>query len=218
MCLHPILRFAFFSTVALALIPTLLPVSQSSDFNDLEEESRRALLSYYNSQTMTHGGYMIALTLGFLTLISRWKNFVGRGKKWWKIAISCRWMIFILIISLVLASGVYLALRLFHWGYLASNVLYAQLDEDDWHYYGSTVMHALHNKTAEQKREGFNLRYGAFLFGLEPEFENMPSLLLIYGVIAFIPLFFLSWWLGPLNPTYQLNDKRLAKNESKSSS
>jgi hypothetical protein len=33
------------------------------------EESRRTLLQYYNSQTMTHVGYLIALAIGSLTLI-----------------------------------------------------------------------------------------------------------------------------------------------------
>jgi len=82
------------------------------------EPSRRALLEYYNSQTMTHGGYIIALVIGFLTLVSRWQDFAKP---------QLVWIFFLFMVSALVALGVYMVGRILLWGALAYEILNAKI-------------------------------------------------------------------------------------------
>jgi hypothetical protein len=63
---------------------------------------------------MTHAGYLIALTIGGLTLISRWDAF----KVGW-----LTWDIFIFLLSLIAGVGVYLLGRTIQWASLEYEIL-----------------------------------------------------------------------------------------------
>jgi hypothetical protein len=85
------------------------------------EPSRRALLQYFNTQTMTHGGYIIALVIGSTTLISNWRAFSS------SLGI---WRFFLLLNSLLIVASLFVLLRTLFWGYLASGVIEATPSED----------------------------------------------------------------------------------------
>lgn len=78
------------------------------------ESSRKALLKFYSSQTMTHGGYIIALTVGFLTLVSRWDAFAET------IGLRC---MFYLMFSLIMSIGIYITGRTLYWACLSHTIL-----------------------------------------------------------------------------------------------
>lgn len=103
------------------------------------ERSRRALLTYYNSQTMTHGGYIIALVIGILTLISRWTTFNEN---------VLIWNIFLFMVSCLLIICAHVVGRALFWGALAYEILNAKLagpDKDE-----KTVMFQLHIEARNQ--------------------------------------------------------------------
>ena len=83
------------------------------------EAIRGRLLKSYDSRTITHGGYIIALMVGFLTLVSRWEAFAEMPK------------IFLLyfLTSLVISLGVYLVSRIMFWSLLAYETLFVTEDE-----------------------------------------------------------------------------------------
>lgn len=102
--------------------------------SDLNEANRRALLRYYNSQTMTHGGYLIALVIGIITMLSRWTTFADDHRMW---------LLFIFILSLLLALGVNVSGRTFFWGNLSSEIIMTKVDVE-------TTISKLHRKTSER--------------------------------------------------------------------
>jgi predicted RNA-binding Zn-ribbon protein involved in translation (DUF1610 family) len=75
------------------------------------EKLRSELLQTYSHETITHGGYIIALVIGALTLISRWRDFEAN-----------LWILF-LILSLMAGVGTYIAGRMLYWAFLSSHVL-----------------------------------------------------------------------------------------------
>lgn len=97
---------------------------QDSEMNtstaQLYEDSRRALLNYYNSQTMTHGGYIIAMIVAFAALLSEHDKFFSS----WR-----RRVMFYAIFSLLLGLGVSVAGRTLYWGFLANEVIFLPLND-----------------------------------------------------------------------------------------
>jgi len=104
------------------------------------EASRRALLSYYNSQTMAHGGYIIALVVGILTVVSRWEMFTES-------LVMRIWLVSAL--SLLSALGVYIIGRTLWYGAVTGGIIRAELDID---MSKGTVMNQLHEKATECAR------------------------------------------------------------------
>jgi hypothetical protein len=84
---------------------------ESSGFDSL----RKTLIDQYHSQILTHVGYVLALLVGTLTIISRWDSFFGKG--------SILENIFFLIISCMAGLGLFFIGRLWYWSYLSSGVL-----------------------------------------------------------------------------------------------
>jgi hypothetical protein len=82
------------------------------------EDSRRSLLQYYNSQTMTHIGYLVVLIIGSLTLISRWDSF-SNGFPIWDL--------FLLILSIIAGLTVQITGRTLFYGNLAYEIMNAPL-------------------------------------------------------------------------------------------
>jgi len=87
--------------------------------NDPYREDRIALLKYYNSQCMTHGGYVISIVVGLSILISRFDVFFDRGI----------WYVFFAIIAILFLLLIYLGCGTLYWGYLASAVIYLPVTE-----------------------------------------------------------------------------------------
>ena len=87
--------------------------------NDPYRQDRIALLKYYNSQCMTHGGYVISIFVGLLVLISRFDVFIDRGIL----------LVFGLIISGLSLLLIYTGYGILYWGYLASWVTYLPVTE-----------------------------------------------------------------------------------------
>jgi hypothetical protein len=89
----------------------------ASKLNDPLENVRIALLDYYNSQCMTHGGYIISLIVGGSVLISRWDIFSPNLLP----------LLFIIIggiaVLLIYAVG-----RTLYWGILATRVMTVDLN------------------------------------------------------------------------------------------
>jgi len=90
-------------------------MGEREPLNENDEEHRRALLEYYNSAAMTHGGYIIALTVGLFTLISRWDIF--RDDILMKV-------IFYIIVSLSTGFGAYLCGKLVFWSMMSHTLLH----------------------------------------------------------------------------------------------
>lgn len=84
------------------------------DCTDALESCRRSLLQYYSSQNVTHAGYLIALIIGGLTLVSRWDTFKGN----W-----LTWDIFISLLSIVAGVGFYFLGRTISWATFEYEIL-----------------------------------------------------------------------------------------------
>ena len=83
------------------------------------EKLRIALMENYNSQTLTHAGYIIALTVGFLSIISRWTDLWLIGN----LASVILWRIILLfIISTIVLLICYLSLRIVYWATMSDQV------------------------------------------------------------------------------------------------
>jgi hypothetical protein len=89
---------------------------------DTIEASRRALLQYYSSQTMTHGGYIIALVIGALTLISKWDVFFRD---------ATMPFVFFFILSGITGIGFNVVGRTLYWSCLSITILHATTNSND---------------------------------------------------------------------------------------
>lgn len=79
------------------------------------ENLRKTLLDQYHSQTIMHAGYILALTVGMLTIISNFNAFFERG--------LLTIIIFFIIFGFVVGVGFFFSCRLFYWTYLANGIL-----------------------------------------------------------------------------------------------
>lgn len=75
-------------------------------------------MNYYNSQTLTHAGYVVALTLGIVTLFSR-IDAIGEFFKSGLINKGICYTIF----SLLLALIIYSAFRIIFWAWMSHSIL-----------------------------------------------------------------------------------------------
>jgi hypothetical protein len=121
---------------------------------------------------MTHGGYVIALAIGILTLVSAWATF-NHDPSVWKI--------FLLAVSLLTVSEVHTIGRALFWGALAYEVLNAQPDvslgKDKY-----TIMHRLHigaRSEVSKKRKVARLFYTSRSWLLAVEFVSAMVLWLV---------------------------------------
>jgi hypothetical protein len=88
------------------------------------EQARVALMNSYNSQILTHAGYLIALTVGIMTLFSRIDVIMEFFNKGIINKVLCY-----SILSFSLSLIVYIALRLFYWTFMSSHVLDVTMDD-----------------------------------------------------------------------------------------
>jgi len=148
----------------------------------LIEPSRRALLQYFNTQTMTHGGYIIALFIGFTTLVSRWREFNSSFGMW---------SFFLLLNSFLPVIVVYILLRTLYWGLLASIVIHTAPIED-----GNTIMFRLLTGVVRTVENDHRFVY---------RFRGLRRSVIISLVIAWLLIFIalivaLGFWQRPPYP------------------
>jgi hypothetical protein len=140
------------------------------------ESSRRALLGYYNSQTMTHGGYIIALVIGILTLVSRWTEFSE--------PLLAR-IVFLFLISFLVSLGLYIVGRTLLWGALAYNVLDAQLyTSDEPNLNEHAVMFRLY--TGAKDRAYDQRKWLCYFDKVKPWAIIIPLMTIILGLLLLI--------------------------------
>jgi hypothetical protein len=84
------------------------------------EESRRALIEYYSSQTTAHVGYIVAIVIGGLTLVSRWDVFFPTDPARANLVISAS---FFAILSILFGFGVNIIGRTLYWSALTHSII-----------------------------------------------------------------------------------------------
>jgi hypothetical protein len=84
------------------------------------DETRRCLLNSYNSYIQTHAGYMIALIIGLLTLISAFGAFFK------SLELTT---VFILLIIAILLVSFYVVVRIYYWTYFANTAISVTIDD-----------------------------------------------------------------------------------------
>lgn len=149
---------------------------------EVVEASRRALLRYYNSQSMTHGGYIIALVIGFITVASRWVDFIGN---------PLMSVLFLVILFLLFPFlTIYLVGRTLLYGYLASGVLVANYLS---HTNPSTIINQLHLSSVQwvdvrhnKIRNNFNNYQSGIKYSLKYSLVILVVSILLYLIIYYI--------------------------------
>jgi hypothetical protein len=91
---------------------------------------KKMLIDQYHSQLMAHAGYILALIIGALTLISRLDTFLGLG--------SFGVISIFLLVSAIIGMIVYFASRLFYWNCL-ENLSFAISEKDFVEYHKANV-------------------------------------------------------------------------------
>jgi hypothetical protein len=81
------------------------------------EDDRKILIEKCQSAIQTHAGFIIATTIGSLTLISRWESFLNDSNFFTRFS-------FYLALSLVFGVSVYFAGRLIYWNALNNVVTF----------------------------------------------------------------------------------------------
>lgn len=87
--------------------------------DNLFEINRRALMESYNTQTVTHGTYLLALVGALLAIVPQWESIYKLTNGKW---------IFFLILATIGGGGIYIILRTLFWAYLTSDVLQVEQD------------------------------------------------------------------------------------------
>ncbi len=87
------------------------------------EKTRKCLLNQYHSNALTHSGYIIAIVIGTLTLISRWDAFFPNQNN---LNLPAYFgIVFYALIDIIVALSFYVVKRLLYWTALSSCVLAA---------------------------------------------------------------------------------------------
>jgi hypothetical protein len=95
-------------------------VIRTKDFETEFEENRRCLLNSYSSNAQTHGTFIIAIAIAFLSLIPNWNNF----------AVSTLYVVvFCLLLIVTLVLGVIMILRIAYWTLLGSGAVTITLED-----------------------------------------------------------------------------------------
>jgi hypothetical protein len=171
------------------------------------EETRRCLLNIAHSKNQTHAGYLIAIVIGALTLISRWNIFFSPPQT---TVSSYTTIIFFSLVSAIIAVTAYLIQRTFFWTTYGTSVLNLSSSEADklFEKYKANPKHkgyqapeyplsCILNGAVAQRVEDFRKEKGE---SWTTKFAAMDSrdviiLSVVSGVISFLIL--LNVWLLP---------------------
>jgi hypothetical protein len=89
------------------------------------EETRRCLLNIAHSKNQTHAGYLIAIIIGALTIISRWDAFFSPPEQ----SVTPVTIAFFFIIGSIAFVTVYMIKRTLYWNAYTSSVLNLGINE-----------------------------------------------------------------------------------------
>jgi len=90
------------------------------EITDEFEETRRCLLNLYNSNIQTHAGYIIAIIIGVLALISNVETFLKN---------PILAVIFWILIAMCIGLPIYMIGRISFWTYYSSSAKFLTLDD-----------------------------------------------------------------------------------------
>lgn len=89
----------------------------------MEQEVRISLLQYYSSGTLAHGGYLIAFSLGVVSIIQLIPLLIPFFQS---LPLPLPFILPVIIFCLIISIGVHLVGRTFFWGKLANTILSAE--------------------------------------------------------------------------------------------
>jgi hypothetical protein len=112
------------------------------------ENLRTALMNSYNSQIIAHAGYIIALTVGLLSIISRWDELWGyfrerKIKKW----------LFAVFLSAIIGFIWYFFLRVVYWATLSDQVMLVSFSDLHISEQSPTYIAALQNAAVDNLKD-----------------------------------------------------------------
>ena len=143
-------------------------------------------MNSYNSQTITHAGYIIALTVGLLTIISRWNDL------WTYFSESpSKEVILLLILSAILGLIWYFSLRVIYWATLSDQVMLVFASEIRINAESPTTIVALQNTAISKLKEAGTRNRLAFFAWLT---KGHPLLTLFIGFIVSAILLIIVFW------------------------
>jgi hypothetical protein len=128
--------------------------------NDFEE-TRRCLLSSYHTYIQTHAGIIIALLIGFFTVISSFDAFLKNG--FWQI----QTFLFIGLIVGIIIAVAYMLLRIVYWVILVNVAITIPIDSVLDHF-------NKFNKTYSSKAPNTNIITHAICEKIKFEKNKMP--------------------------------------------
>jgi hypothetical protein len=117
------------------------------------EKNRRILLQNYNSNIQTHAGYLIAIIIGSLTVISQSETFLNNG-------LPSR-LAFYVLLDLIFILSFYVVGRMLYWTFLSSGVIdmvyskFTSYREDHEYYY---IENGSHIRNVSDRRQHSKLR------------------------------------------------------------
>jgi hypothetical protein len=160
-----------------------------SNIDSSFEDLRIALMNNYNSQTITHAGYIIALTVGLLTIISRWNDLLTYFKQ-----SLCKEVLLLLVLSGILGLICYFSLRVKYWATLSDQVMLVRFNDLNINDENPTYIAALQNNAIGKLKDAGNrsrLTFFAFLT------KEQPWLILFNGsMVSAILLSIIFWKFG----------------------
>lgn len=83
------------------------------------EETRRCLLSSYNSSIQNHAGLLIAFTIGLFELLANWQNFLYSNGFWFYAAFATFWI----LLAVAVGGFMFTLLRIVYWTTFANFAL-----------------------------------------------------------------------------------------------
>ena len=79
------------------------------------EKNRKILLQNCNSSIQTHAGYLLAVIIGSLTLVSQWKSFFNNG--------YMPRIAFYVLLDLIFVVSFYVVGRMLYWTFLSGSIM-----------------------------------------------------------------------------------------------
>jgi hypothetical protein len=151
------------------------------------EKVRIALMNHYNTQTLAHAGYIVALTVGIVTLFSRIDAFM----EFFEMGVASQFLCYA-IVSILLSLIIYVAFRIVFWAWMGSVILTVTKEMAD-STNGLTEIYRIQNYL--KKKFGSDILQKRNPYFWARKFTNwgiIKSLTALF--IMFVALLVLSYW------------------------
>jgi hypothetical protein len=184
---------AFFACLAL-LIKTIRSKESTKEKKKEEEKEtwtdpnfeklRIALMNHYNTQTLAHAGYIVALMVGIVTLFSRIDTFMDFSR----IGIAAQFLCYA-VVSVLLSLIIYVAFRILFWAWMSTNVLAVTKELAD-KTKGLTeiyrIQEALKNTFNNEPFPITNLYFGARIFANLGIVKSLSVLFIVFLIVLYL--------------------------------